>query len=409
MVSDGSNSFGFHFGSDEKFKCFHYNGSSYDFELTTTSVYRDLSAWYHIVIKIDTANGTAIERLKLFINGVYVAWNTTISQNFDGVWLKNSTTHIGATTTPNRYLNGYLAEIVAIDGTALDPTSFGEFDEDSGIWKPIDVSGLTFGTNGFYLDFEDSGALGDDVSGNGNDFTVNNLTAIDQTTDTCTNNFATANPLNVPTSNAPTFSDGNLTVAVASSSRVGLMSTVGISQGKWYSEFKLTATSSANNPVIGVTGEPAELCRENEFAGQSANNGVSYRGDGLLHTNGSETASWGSTYTTGDIIGIAMDLDNNKLYFSKNGSFQNSGNPTSGATGTGAISLTASSSVDEGAYFFTTGCISTANTNTIQANFGNPPYTISSGNSDGNSRGNFEYEVPDGYFALCTSNLAEHG
>jgi hypothetical protein len=88
-----------------------------------------------------------------------------------------------------------MSEVILIDGTALDSTSFGEFDEDSGIWKPISVSGLTFGTNGFYLDFEDSAALGDDVSGNGNDFTVNNLTAIDQTTDTPTNNFATLNPL----------------------------------------------------------------------------------------------------------------------------------------------------------------------------------------------------------------------
>ena len=104
-----------------------------------------------------------------------------------------------------------------------------------------------------------------------------------------------------------------------------------------------------------------------------------------------------------------MDLDNNKLYFSKNGSFQNSGNPTSGATGTGAISLTASSSVDEGAYFFTTGCISTGNTNTIQANFGSPPFAISSGNADGNGYGNFEYTVPSGYYAINTANLAEFG
>jgi len=316
---------------------------------------------------------------------------------------------VGRGGEDENYANFYMAETVYQNNSATTPVDkFGEYDTDSGIWKPINVSGLTAGTNGFYLDFEDSSNLGNDAFG-GTDLTEVNLAATDQSTDTCTNNFATGNPLNVPTSNAATFSDGNLTVAIASASRIGLISTVGITQGKWYSEFKLTATSSANNPVIGVTGEPSELCRENNFAGQNASNGVSYRADGLLHTNGSETASWGSTYTTGDIIGIAMDLDNNKLYFSKNGSFQNSGNPTSGATGTGAISLTASSSVDEGAYFFTTGCISTSNTNTIQANFGSPPFAISSGNTDGNGYGNFEYAVPSGYFSLNSKNLAEYG
>jgi hypothetical protein len=148
---------------------------------------------------------------------------------------------------------------------ALDPTSFGEFDADTGIWKPIDVSGLTFGTNGFYLEFKDSSALGDDTSGNSNDFTVNNLTAIDQTTDTPTNNFATLNSLNIDPALSYTFSNGNLDVSIAESGGEGMTSsTLSVSQGKWYWECKLV-TSSAHGRFgvvptsIGATGNPGEF------------------------------------------------------------------------------------------------------------------------------------------------------
>ena len=177
-------------------------------------MYRDVSAWYHIVVAVDTTQGTASNRLKLYVNGEQITSlqaSSYPSLNFDTLINNNNAHYISGavdTTYGTRRFDGYMAEVCFIDGTALDPTSFGEFDEDSGIWKPISVSGLTFGTNGFYLDFEDSAALGDDVSGNGNNFTVNNLTAIDQTTDTPTNNFATLNPLNNYWS-AATFSEGN--------------------------------------------------------------------------------------------------------------------------------------------------------------------------------------------------------
>jgi hypothetical protein len=206
-----------------------------------------------------------------------------------------------------------MAEAVLLDGQALDPTSFGEFDEDSGIWKPIDVSGLTFGTNGFYLDFENSGSLGADVSGNGNNFTVNNLTSIDQTTDTPTNNFATLNPL---------------------------------------------------NSVVVTNGSGVE-------------------------------SSYGDTYGNGDIIGIALNMDDNEITFYKNGTAQNSGTAISIPTPDGACFLNIVNGADT--------------SDTFKINFGNAPYTISSGNSDGNSIGNFEYAVPSGYLSLCTKNLATDG
>jgi hypothetical protein len=135
----------------------------------------------------------------------------------------------------------------------LDPTSFGEFDEDSGIWKPIDVSGLTFGTNGFYLDFENSGSLGADVSGNGNNFTVNNLTSIDQTTDTPTNNFATLNSLAI-TNAGNTFSEGNLKITTTSGASSYNQATIGVSTGKWFWEVKVVSDTdgSGNYARIGI-------------------------------------------------------------------------------------------------------------------------------------------------------------
>jgi hypothetical protein len=217
-----------------------FDGSSTRITRQTSQVFRDVSAWYHIVIATDTTQATGSDRSKVYINGSQVtsfASTSDASQNFVLTGQTSGKTfYIGAAgDVPSLYLSGYLAEFVVIDGQALDPTSFGEFDKDTGIWKPIDVSGLTFGTNGFYLDFEDSSALGNDVSGNDNDFTVNNLTSIDQSTDTCTNNFATMNVLD----SQGTYSEGNLKVQTADSGRGSQVSTIGVSTGKWYAEFKL--------------------------------------------------------------------------------------------------------------------------------------------------------------------------
>jgi hypothetical protein len=293
-----------------------------------------------------------------------------------------------------------MAEVVLIDGTALEPTSFGEFDEDTGIWKPIDVSGLTFGTNGFYLDFENSGSLGADVSGNGNNFTVNNLTSIDQTTDTPTNNFATLNPIGNTNDQYANFSEGNLKVAGNDGSNAGFInSTIAPSQGKWYMEFKAIDIQGTSYPGVGMIS--SQDATNNDQIGNSANS-VSYRAGGTILTGGSVTDTE-SSYTDNDIIGIAMDLDNGAVYFSKNGTFQNSGDPTSGASKTGSLYNFTPSDF----YHFATTVFDT--TAIVEANFGNPPFTISSGNSDGAGFGQFEYAPPSGYLSLCTKNLATDG
>ena len=405
--TDASNRTFFKFDSSDRLDC-HLEIGGVDSDLITNRVFRDPSAWYNIVISIDTSQSTSSDRVKIYVNGVQetsFSTSTYPAQNANINFFQSSKTiHIGNYASGNTdKFSGYMSEFVFANNQQLDATSFGEFDEDSGIWKPIDVSGLTFGTNGFYLDFEDSSALGNDVSGNNNDFTVNNLTSIDQSTDTCTNNFATYNNLNVPTSNAPTFSEGNLkTVTNGTDGNFGGTSTIGVSQGKWYAEFKFISTTGGMQ--VGVTGDPSEDARLNNYTGENSLGYSVFSGNGNKFNNASQS-SFGVTWGANDIIGVALDLDNHKIYFHKNGTYMNSGDPTSGATGTGsAFDLTTGYD-----YFFSVSDGSSGDSSTIDANFGSPPYSITSGNSDGNGYGNFEYSVPSGYYALNTKNLAEYG
>ena len=401
----GNRSFLRYAGSSDQLKFQIINNTS-DVGLDIAPVLRDVSAWYHIVGVIDTTQGTASNRMKLYINGTQItSFDASSYPNQDETNIgfgEAEACEIGRDVKDsNTPLDGYLAEMVFIDGQALDPTSFGEFDEDTGIWKPIDVSGLTFGTNGFYLDFENSGSLGADVSGNGNNFTVNNLTSIDQSTDTCTNNFATLNPL-IPIGG--TFSEGNLQHTRSSAGYRSAVSSIGASSGKWYVEIKSPDSENIGVGVInGDTSSGLYMSGSEQFLGQHSYD-AGYYFNGILYVgNSSQSGSW-TSYTSNDIIGIAIDVDNGFVYFSKNGTFVNSGNPTSGSSGTGGYNLSGIGS--NGTYFI--GC-STGNNSEHYVNFGNPIFTISSGNSDGNGYGLFEYQPPSGYLALCTKNLATDG
>ena len=406
----GSYAGGIVFRSTDQFEIFDYRNNSFSLQKKTNRLFRDVSAWYHIVISND--NSVSSPDLKIYVNGVEetsFATDNEYSQNEDNSFNNSAyTNRIGAGGVNNDYIGGYLSEFCFIDGTALDATSFGEFDEDSGIWKPIDVSGLTFGTNGFYLDFKDSSALGNDVAGS-NNFTVNNLTAIDQSTDTCTNNFATWNSLdNFYQSN--TYSEGNLQVQTQNTSFTYNFATIGVSTGKWYWEVEYDAKSGGTDqPFVGITStQPTSNDHElgnfpNDFAWYTDN------GTGYLSNNNTYSNVGFNAYTVGDVISVALDLDNNKLYFAKNGTWEKSGNPESGSTGTGAISITATASTPLGAYFPSVADGTTSYNATFKANFGSPPYAISSGNTDGNGYGNFEYAVPNGYYSLNSKNLAEYG
>jgi hypothetical protein len=402
---DGNNADAIGFSSSDTFQVPFYDGGAYTVFLVTTQLFRDVSAWYHIVVAIDTTQATASNRAKLYVNGTQVTafgTETYPSQNTTVTFNKNVFHVIGAGYygSFSDYNSLYLSEINWITGQALTPSSFGETDFDTGIWKPKAYTG-SYGTNGFYLQFKNSASLGTDSSGNGNTFTVNNLTSVDQSTDTPTNNFATLNSLDNYYFTG-TFTEGNLKVVSDSSSYAYCSSNFAVSQGKWYIEAKYDATSSGNYTRFGIGHKVSTSTSDN--LGDETGEAI-YRPDGAIKVNNTETSSWGATWTTGDIIGIALDLDNNKLYFSKNGTFQASGNP---ATNTNGISITAPSSLSTGVYFFGFGDNDGGGTATWLYNFGSPIYSANS-YTDGAGYGNFSYAVPSGYYSLNTKNLATFG
>jgi len=394
------------FEAGDEIKIFEVASGSTAWEIQTQQKFRDFGAWYNIVVAFDTTQGTAANRIKLYVNGTRVPASSgfgdeTYPDEDYETQVTNSVKHwlgISADGSNGPY-DGYMAEVVLINDAQLTPTSFGEFNEDSPtIWQPINVSGLTFGTNGFYLDFEDSANLGNDANG-GTDLTEVNLAATDQATDTPTNNFATLNPLNY-SSVSKTYAEGNTALTVSNGDDWNAtQSNFSVRNGKWYWEVKVTAIG--NFAAIGVGFNPFNsnatawlnstyLVGEQTGSYGWRNNGARPQGGGAL-----------STYTTNDILSIAMDMDNQKVYFAKNGTWEDSGDPTSGATGTGSIgNLTANKD------YLIVIC---PRGSAMYCNFGNPAFTISSSNADADGYGNFEYAVPSGYFALCTKNLAEYG
>ena len=375
----------------------------------TTGRFRDSSAWYHLVVALDTTQSTADNRIKLYVNGTQItdfSGTNNPSLNADmGVNSAQLHTISRRSNTADRYFNGYMAEIYFIDGTALTPTSFGEYDQDSGIWIPKQVTGLTFGTNGFYLDFADGSDLGDDESGNGNDFTETNITAADQATDTPTNNFATGNPLGPFRVGAWNITEGATYAQYAGGNDWGsFTSTIAVGSGKWYVEIQ----AGGSDLFIGAGSEDYNFVGAGNgtgfpeiYYGYTSTNSVGYHANnGDVYNNGTQVVI-GTTYTTNDIISVALDMDNGKIYFAKNGTYINSQNP---ATGANSIALP-----DTSARYFIGGSSYGTGKN-HRCNYGGyTSFTISSGNADANGYGNFEYAVPSGFYSLNTKNLAEFG
>ena len=366
--------------------------------LVTTALYRDPSAWYHIVFAVDTTQATASNRVKLYVNGEQVTSFSTEQyppQNGDTSVNAASPHYVGAITSGSN-LDGYMAEVVFIDGQALDATSFGEFDEDSGIWKPIDVSGLTFGTNGLYLDFEDSAALGDDVSGNGNDFTVNNLTAVDQSLDTCTNNYCTLNPLFRGGEVGETLEEGNLFYDSGDDRENFVCATQSVSTGKWY--FEILPSSTDTNGAYGFTNAD-NLLQTTSLSTSSydLNIGGMIRPDG----NGTPDYKINSTsttisVTTTSVFGIALDADTGDIEFFENNV----------SVGSGTIT-----GITNYIPFANCHSQSTGRRGIATFNFGQDSSFAGSktrqNNTDNNGQGDFYYAPPSGYLSLCTKNLSE--
>mgnify|MGYP003122320047 CR=1 FL=1 len=378
----------------------HTNGAP-NANLNTSRKFRDTNAWYHICVRVDTTQGTAADRVRIYVNGTQetsFSTETYPAQNGETIWgVSTNVEHtIGSISSAN-YFDGYVAEVVYLDGQSAAPTSFGEFDEDSPtIWKPINVSGLTFGNNSFYLDFADSGDLGDDESGNGNDFSETNLAATDQSSDSPTNNWCTMNPLScVDTTD---LDENNLQIRLETQDD-SIMSTIAVSKGKWYWEEK-RVTQGARG-YTGVCDYAAPEMGGN--AGRDASTEWAIMVDHNGETSGSgvtvNSHVKGSAPSDNDIFTYAFDADNGQVWVGVNANVDISGtaNVTGLATGVPYF------------FFFEESGGGDSDETVLEMNFGNPINSISSGNSDGKGYGNFEFAPPSGYYAINTKNLAEYG
>ena len=378
ILQAGSTEFGW---SDSDDKLYLIDGSTLR---ATTQVFRDPTAWQHIVLAVDTTDSTAGDRIKIYINGVQVTSFSTSndpSQDFTFDVNDNVAHNIGK--EGSNYIDAYIAEMYLIDGTQAAPTAFGEFD-DNGVWKPIAYSG-SFGTNGFHIDGRDRSDLGDDESGNGNDFTSSGLAAADQVNDSPTLNYPTLNRVDFQTGSNVTLTDGNLNIANANSGSTNdIRATFGVSSGKWYWEVEADSLgqSGVNREFIGIVGTEFDITAGSAGANFSADStGYAFATTGQKINNNS-AASYGSAFTAGQYIGVALDLDNGKIYWSINGTFQNSGDP---AGGTGeAYSSISGTFAPAVAVDYGTG------TSRLIANFG---------------QSSFQNTPPAGFKALNSSNL----
>ena len=376
-------------------------GGSTNVTLDGDGAVRDTSAWYHMIIAIDTTQATASNRFRVYRNGEEVSMSTdnrsSLTQNTNMAIGENGK-DIMIGEGVYKY-NGYIAEVNYIDGQQLTSSDFGEYDSDSGIWIPKKYTG-TYGNNGFYLDFSNASNLGEDKSGNNHDFTLSNITLANQATDTPTNNFCTLSPIftNSGSANYQTINEGATKFVNAGNAYRLAVANMGVTSGKWYWEVK--ATSVGATMYMGIT-YPSVWDTDYTLSGtiflDDNNDPVRY--------NASGRSSFGSAFGNGDIIAFALDMDASTPTMTVYKNNSSLGNLMSGLSigGTGTAYLPPK---EEG-YFPKVGGYGAM---TFECNFGGyTSGTPSSGASDANGYGTFEYAPPSGYYALCTKNLAEYG
>lgn len=387
FTGNAGNGFLASFRSDNTLYLYDFGAGVNGFQIYSARVFRDPSAWYHLVIAVDTTQATDSNRIKVYINGAQenlATWTVgagasrypSLNANFD--WNNTNSHEIGFAPATNGYFDGYLTEFNNVSGFQLDATSFGSYNAGSGVWQPIRYSG-TYGTNGFYLNFQDNSAataaaIGKDSSGNGNNWTPNNISVtagvtydsmldVPTLTSATNANFATLNPLSQSTGGSAVPSNGNLTLSQATNN-IQVASTIGMSAGKWYYEHTITALGGENSVGIGPSTAAA--------AAGTTTGQYGYYFNGNKYISGAISA-YGAAYTTGDVIGVAYDADTGSLTFYKNGTSQ--GVATTGITGT---------------MFALAATRSAGGQNSSNLNFGQRPFT---------------YTPPTGYLSLNTYNL----
>jgi len=367
--------------------------------LVTNRVFRDASAWYHIVVAVDTTSGTADNRMRLYVNGVEEtsfstrnnpSQNQDTGLNFERQYIGSSTVSAALYET----FNGYMAEVFGADGLVYAASDFGEFDS-SGIWKPKDLTAIAIsssvGTNGFYMKFENAAGMGANSANSGHGFSVQNINQNDQATDVPSNNFCTLNPL-WTFANTMGVSDGATNVNNTVIAWGGAKGSIGVNSGKWYWEH---LAFNGNDTMFGIQnqaggGNTQAYLDPYTLAIQANSNVIQFTDPS------NRTEAFSKTFSVSDIWGVALDLDANTIAYYRNGSIVNSAFSIDGLIGNGEF------------FPFVTHYGSGLNS---RVNFGGyvPAYLISSAASDENGYGTFEYAPPSGYYALCTKNLAEYG
>ena len=402
--------------------------------IETNALFRDPSAWYHIVLAVDTTDGTASNRVKLYVNGQQnTSWSVTNlpSQNHDYGIGRASTEHtIGASDSGGDPFDGYIADVHYIDGIQKAASDFGEYN-DNGVWIPKKYTG-SYGTNGFFLEFKQTGTsqnssgIGADTSGNDNHMAVNNLAAKDVVTDTPTNNFATLNPM---AGNSQLFANGYFfgntrvnsnVVGVGDNNYLMSISTIGVTSGKWYAEFKPTgnlySSGTDSSSLIGVGSGiyKAGNGNHNTAIGGFTHWWLDHDDDRVVVDGnlGNTNMNSGTHVQANDIIGVYLNCDTTTptVTFHKNGS------ALGGATNSPYnVRRTGSYNIGTNNPIFFMPVVrygGGSDWGRFECNFGNPPNLPSSGNTDANGYGNFEYSPTlsgTEYYALCTKNLAEYG
>ena len=415
---DGSNLYSIRIRSSGNADVFQFlnavsGSTSNGFTYKSTAAIRDHSAWYHFVVAMDVTQSDSNNGLKLYVNGVLQTSNTigSYNQNVDVSFnTSGEAMKIGIKSDDSDPFDGYLADFHWIDGTQKQASDFGEYN-DNGVWIPKEYDG-SYGTNGFYLEFKQTGTsqnssgIGADTSGNDNHFAVSNLAATDVTVDTPTNNFATLNPLNSSASVA--LSEGNTKHTNSGANDQASAATMGFTKGKWYWEVKCVDKAEVG---INLNSDILILSNDSTVGSNDANIKAtslitnSAGGSNDLRHNGSNESITSVSVADGDIISVAVDADNGKIWFAKNGTYFNSGDPAAGSNEAKDFS----GAYTSGNFITPVGLIATGDGDIFEINFGNPSFSISSGNFDGAGYGNFEYAVPSGYYSLCTKNLAEYG
>ena len=374
------------------------SSSSNSFDVTTNRLLRDPSNWYHVVVVYDSAQSTSTDRVKIYINGVQ---ETSFQGYVGGGSLtypaQNTDSFMNVTTTPNKIgesFNGSMSHVHFCDGYAYQPSDFGSTDSTTGEWKINTTPSINYGTNGFWL-FKDDAAL-TDSSGNSNNFTLGGGT-LTKTEDSPSNVFATFNPL-IPQGLA--YANGNLSVTHNAASWKSAYGTLAMSEtGKYYFESKVSTLGSYQG--VGIVDVEQATSTAGKFVAQSRGYGYKTTGE---KTNNDIDASYGGTYTTGDIIMCAVDLNAGAIWFGKNGTWLNSA--TQSEIEAGTTTNAAFTSISNSYVYYPAVQIYGSGTN--QANFGNGFFGTTSITSEGtNASGNgkFEYDVPTGFTALSTKGL----